>query len=36
MELQQNVNLITQILKQTVGLEQICKEDFILDFKGKI
>ena len=34
MELQQNLNLITRILKQTVGLQQICREDFILNIKG--
>ena len=36
MELQQNLNLITQILKQTVGLQHICEEDFILNSKGKM
>ena len=36
MELQQNLNSITQILKQTVALHHIYKEDFILDIKGKI
>ena len=35
MELQQKFNLITRILKQTVGLQFICKEDFILNIKGK-
>ena len=33
--LQQNLNLITRILKQTVGLQQICGEDFIVNIKGK-
>ena len=36
MEKQQNLNLITQILMQTVGLKHICKEDFILNIKEKI
>ena len=31
MELQQNLNLKTRILNQTVGLQHICKEDFILN-----
>ena len=35
MELQQNLNLVTRILKQTVGFQYICKEDFILNIKGK-
>ena len=35
MELQQNLNLITRILTQSVGIEHICKEDFILNIKGK-
>ena len=35
MELQQNLNLMTGILKQAVKLQHICKEDFILDIKGK-
>ena len=35
MELQQNLNVITRILKQTVGLQYICKEYFILNIKGK-
>ena len=35
MELQQNSNLIARILKQTVGLQHICQEDFILNIKGK-
>ena len=34
MELQQLSNLITQILKQSVGLQHICREDFILNMKG--
>ena len=29
MELQQNLNLIIRILKQTVGLQHICSKDFI-------
>ena len=28
MKLKQNLNLITQIFKQTVGLKQICRDDF--------
>ena len=32
MELEQNSNLMTGILKQTVRLQRICREDFI---KGK-
>ena len=35
MVLQQNLNLITRILKQTMGLQQICREDFNLNIKGK-
>ena len=37
MELQQNLNLITRILKQTVGLQHkiICREGFILHIKGR-
>ena len=35
MALQQKFNLITWILKQTVGLQHICKEGFILNIKGK-
>ena len=35
MELQQNLNLVTRILKQTVGLQHIGWEDFILNIKGK-
>ena len=35
MELQQNLNLITRILKQTAGLQHICREDFIANIKGK-
>ena len=35
MELQQNLNVITRILKQTVGLQHICREDFILNIKGE-
>ena len=35
MELQQILNLITRILKQNVGLHHICREDFILNIKGK-
>ena len=31
MELQQNLNWITRILKQIVGWQHICGEDFILD-----
>ena len=30
MELQQNLDFITRNLKQTVGLQHICGEDFIL------
>ena len=35
MELQQKLKLITRILKQTVGLQHICREDFILNIIGK-
>ena len=35
MELQQNLNSITPSLKQTVGLQHICGEDFILNTKGE-
>ena len=35
MELQQNLNLTTRILKQTVGLQHIFREDFILNIKGE-
>ena len=35
LELQQNLNLITRMLKQTVELQHICREDFILNIKGK-
>ena len=35
MELQLKFNLITRILKQTVGLQHICWEDFIVYIKGK-
>ena len=35
MELQQKLNLTTRILKQTVGLQHICREDFFLDIKAK-
>ena len=35
MELQHNFNIINRILKQTVGSEHICREDFILYIKGK-
>ena len=35
MELQQILNLITGIIKQTVGLQYICRKDFILNMKGK-
>ena len=35
MELQQSSNLITRILKQTVGLPQLCREDFKLNIQGK-
>ena len=34
MELQQLSNLINRILKQSVGLQHICREDFILNMKG--
>ena len=34
MELQQHLNLITRILKQTVELQKMCREDFILNMKG--
>ena len=34
MELQQNLNLITRILKQIVRLQYIFREDFILNIKG--
>ena len=30
-----NLNFICRILKQTVGLQHICREDFILNIKGK-
>ena len=36
MDLQQNLNLITRILRKTVGLQYVCKDDFILTMKGKI
>ena len=35
MEFQQNSHLLTRILKQTVGLQHICREDVILNTKGK-
>ena len=35
MELQQNVCIITRILKQTVRLQHICRDGFILYIKGK-
>ena len=35
MEFQQNLDLITRELKQTVGLQHFCREDFILNIKGK-
>ena len=35
MKLQQNLNLTTRILKQTVELPQLCREDFILNIQGK-
>ena len=35
MDLQQNLNLITGILKKNVGLQHICREDFILYIKGE-
>ena len=35
MKLQQNLNTITRILKQTMGLQHICEEDFILNIKEK-
>ena len=34
MELQQNLNLKTQILN--LGLQHICKEKFILNIRGEI
>ena len=34
MELQHYLTLITLILKQTVRLQKICWEDFILNIKG--
>ena len=35
MEFQQKLKLITRILKQTVGLQHICREDCILNVIGK-
>ena len=35
MELQQNLNLITRILKQTVGLEHICRKILSFMLKGR-
>ena len=35
MELQQYINVITQILKQTLELQHIWREDLILNIKGK-
>ena len=35
MELHQKLNLITRILKQTVGLKHIFREGVILNIKGK-
>ena len=35
MELQQKLNLITGIFKKIVGLQHICRGDFILNIKGK-
>ena len=34
MELQQKLNIITRILKQILGLQCICRDDFILNIKG--
>ena len=35
MDSQQKLNLITRILKQTVGLQNFCWEDFTLNIKKK-
>ena len=35
MGLQQKLNLISRILKQTVELQHIPREDYILNIKGK-
>ena len=35
MKLQKNLNLITRILKQTVGVQHMCRVRFILNIKGK-
>ena len=34
MELQQHLNLITRVLKQTVGLQHIHRENVILNIRG--
>ena len=35
MELQQNLNLLTLFFKQTLGIQAICRDDYILNIRGK-
>ena len=35
MEFQPNLDLISRILKQTVGLQHICRVDYIFNINGK-
>ena len=35
MELQQNLNVVTRILKPNVGLQHMYRKDFILNIKDK-
>ena len=35
MKLQQNLNLLTLFFKQNLGLKHICRDNFILNTRGK-